>query len=80
MYRKSVIITIYMDCRLFGVRIRILSFLLVEKAVTGYSKDVKGVDSADTVIYLLGMFDLESVSNQTFSKTSSAYFGGNNCS
>jgi hypothetical protein len=46
--------------------------------VTGYSKDVKGVGSADTVIYLLGMFDLESVFNQTFSKTSSAYFGGSN--
>jgi hypothetical protein len=36
--------------------------------VTGYSKDVKGGGSADTVIYLLGMFDLESVVNQTFSK------------
>jgi hypothetical protein len=57
LYGKN-IITVYMDCRLFGVRIRILSFLLVEKAVTSYSKDVKGVDSADTVIYLLGMFRL----------------------
>jgi hypothetical protein len=44
--------------------------------VTSYSEDVKGVGSADTAICLLRMFDLESVFNQTFSKTSSTYFGG----